>query len=257
MSKLRRILKLTAATLLLPCLLALSVYSLEQQGFFKIEQIQLNVKALSSQKHFISPRVRTLQAQLDIIKGTSLWKAPLSQISKNLKNEKWVRDFQISRVWPAGIRIDIETDDVALLVLTNAEEASVAEVTTFKPITQTGSVLEKIDSKTAPNSIITRDKNFLISEKIRVGGLNVIRSLPAKGKMTAALVSEIGYVKNEGYWIKLLNSETRVEYGEDQFEIKSARVSQVIDYLESRNLKARVIDANLSKKVLVRLQQSP
>ena len=43
------------------------------------------------------------------------------------------------------------------------------------------------------------------------------------------------------------------KYGEDQFEIKSSRVSQVIDYLENRDLKARVIDANLSKKVLVRL----
>ena len=75
--------------------------------------------------------------------------------------------------------------------------------------------------------------------------------------MTANQVSEIGYDKKEGYWIKLLNSETRVQYGEDQFEIKSARISQVIEYLESRNLKARVIDANLSKKVLVRLQQSP
>jgi cell division protein FtsQ len=75
--------------------------------------------------------------------------------------------------------------------------------------------------------------------------------------MTASHVSEIGYDRKEGSWIKLLNSETRVNLGEEQFEIKSARISQVIEYLEGRNLKARVIDANLSKKVLVRLQQNP
>jgi cell division protein FtsQ len=52
-------------------------------------------------------------------------------------------------------------------------------------------------------------------------------------------------------------SNIKIKLGEDQFAVKSARVSQVMDYLEKRDLKARVIDANLSKKVLVRLQQSP
>ena len=257
MSKLKKFLKLTIAILSLPCLLALSFYSLEQQGYFKIDHIDVKVRALSSQKNFVSPKVQRLQSQLDVMKGISLWKAPLSQISKTLKNQKWIKEFQISRVWPSGILLDIQTDDIALLVVTNSEEASVAETTVFKPVTQTGEVLEKIDSKAAPNSIITRDTQFLISQKVREGGLNVIKSLPAQGKMTANQVSEIGYDKKEGYWIKLLNSETRVQYGEDQFEIKSARISQVIEYLESRNLKARVIDANLSKKVLVRLQQNP
>jgi cell division protein FtsQ len=99
--------------------------------------------------------------------------------------------------------------------------------------------------------------DLLASEKVREGALNVISSLPASGRMSAAQVAEIGFDRKEGYWIKLLNSETKVNFGDEQFEIKSARISQVIDYLESRNLKARVIDANLSKKVLVRLQQSP
>ena len=33
--------------------------------------------------------------------------------------------------------------------------------------------------------------------------------------------------------------------------------SGLVTYLENHDLKARVIDANLSKKVLVRLQQTP
>jgi cell division protein FtsQ len=39
--------------------------------------------------------------------------------------------------------------------------------------------------------------------------------------------------------------------------LKAARVAQVIEYMETRQLEARVIDANLSKKVLVRLRKDP
>ncbi len=257
MGKLQKRLKLILTILLLPCLLVLSFYTLEQKGYFKIDHVDVKVNALSSQKNFIAPQVQRLQTRLDSFKGIPLWKASVNHISKSLNDEKWIKTFQISRVWPSGLNIEIQADDVALLVVTNIEGASVAESTVFKPITQSGQVLDKIDSKSAPNSMISRDMQMLISQKVREGALGVIKSLPEKGKMTSAQISEIGYDRKEGYWIKLLNSETRIQYGEDQFEIKSARVSQVIDYLESRNLRARVIDANLSKKVLVRLQQSP
>ncbi|MGZ3690098.1 MAG: cell division protein FtsQ/DivIB [Pseudobdellovibrio sp.] len=254
----RKFLKLTVAFMLFPLVVALSAYSLDQQGFFKIDKIEFKVDTLSSQKNFVAPRVAALKKKLEVIRGISLWKAPLSEISKMISEEKWIKHFQLSRVWPSGVLLDIQTDDVAILVLPQADEpASIGEVSEMKPITKTGQILQKINSKEAPNAIVTHDSDFLISQKVREGGLNVINSLPTTGKMTASQVSEIGYDRKEGYWIKLLNSETKVNFGEEQFEIKSARLSQVIDYLESRSLKARVIDANLSKKVLVRLQQSP
>ena len=45
--------------------------------------------------------------------------------------------------------------------------------------------------------------------------------------------------------------------GDDQFIVKGARVNQVLEYLESNEFKARVIDATLSQKVLVRLRKGP
>jgi cell division protein FtsQ len=254
----RKLFKLTLAIFLFPLLVFLSVYSLEQQGFFEINQVDIYVDTLASQKNFITPRLDQLRNKLNAIKGISLWNAPLSELSKTIKQEKWIKNFQLSRVWPSGILLKIETDDVAILVFPKADEASsIGEVSQIKPITKSGHVLDKINSKQAPNAIVTHDADLLISQKVRNGALNVIAALPKSGKMSQEQVAEIGYDRKEGYWIKLLNSETKVSFGEEQFEIKSARISQVIDYLESRNLKARVIDANLSKKVLVRLQQSP
>lgn len=246
------------AFLLFPLVIILSLYSLDQQGFFKIDSIEIKTDALNSQKNFITPKVKLLQEKLNQVKGISLWKAPLSQISDSLKDEKWIREFQLSRAWPSGIRLVIQPDEVAMLVVPQSDvSTSISDFSTLKPITKTGKILEKINSAMAPGVIITHDSEFLSDQKVRDGGLKVIGALPGGGAMSAAQVSEIGYDKKEGYWIKLLKSEIKVNFGEEQFELKSARISQVIDYLESRNLKARVIDANLSKKVLVRLQQNP
>ena len=244
--------------MLFPLVIFLSVYSLDQQGFFKIDKVELKVNTLTSQKNYVEPRVVQLRVKLEAVKGIPLWKAPLSELSKTIKEEKWIKNFQLSRVWPSGILLEVQTDDVAILVFPGVEETtSIGEVSQIKPITKSGQVLEKINSKQAPNAIVTHDSELLISQKIREGALSVIAALPSSGRMAESQISEIGYDHKEGYWIKLLNSETKVNFGEEQFEIKSARISQVIDYLESRNLKARVIDANLSKKVLVRLQQTP
>ena len=254
----KKLLKLATALILLPLALFLSVYSLDQQGFFQIDSVDIRIEALSSQKNYISSKVKQLQLKLNSIKGISLWKVPLSQLSKTLTEEKWIKSFQIARAWPSGIVLEIEPDLIEILVISqegmNASTSAVAEI---RPITKSGNILEKIKSSTAPNTVVTYDAIFLNNQKIREGALSVMNSLPASGSLSAATVSEIGYDKKEGYWIKLLQSETKVNFGDEQFEIKAARISQVINYLDGRNLKARVIDANLSKKVLVRLQQTP
>jgi len=254
----KKFFKFTTAFILFPVVIFFSIYSLDQHGFFKIEHIDIKIKTRASQKIFIASKKTQLQLKLSSIKGISLWAAPLSQISKALSEEKWIEQFQISRAWPSSIVLEIVPDAIELLVISQQVSLSVAGgATEMQPITKSGNVLEKIKSDSAPNAIITHEAAFIKNQKIREGAIRVISSLPKSGNMSAAQVSEIGYDKKEGYWIKLLKSETKVNFGEEQFEIKSARVTQVVNYLENRNLKARVIDANLSKKVLVRLQQNP
>lgn len=253
----KKIFKLTAAFILFPVAVFFSAYSLDQQGFFKIDTVDIKVEALSSQKNYVASKSKQLQMKLNSIKGISLWRLPLSQLSRTLSEEKWIKSFQISRAWPSGVVLEIEPDIVEILVISQDVRASINKVTDIRPITKSGNVLEKIKSDSAPNAIVTYDTVFLNNQKVREGAIGVINSLPASGSMSAASISEIGYDKKEGYWIKLLQSETKVNFGDKQFEIKAARIAQVINYLDGRNLKARVIDANLSKKVLVRLRQTP
>lgn len=252
----RKLFKICAAFVFLPAALLLSLYSLEQQGFFSIESIDIKVQAKASQKNYISPRIARLQKKLEVYKGISLWKAPLSQISKNLRQESWIKNFQLSRSWPSGLELVVVPDEVAFLVLAEGGQ-SVKSAAALYPVTMSGKVLEKIPFQEAPNSIVSHNTSILKNNEVREGAVQLVKALPAAGLVSSAQIAELGYDSKEGYWLKLLQSETKVNLGEEQFEIKSARVSQVMEYLDSRNLKARVIDANLSKKVLVRLQQSP
>lgn len=250
MFKLNRFLKLCATFILLPAVVLISLYSLEQQGFFKIDQIKINISVKASQKGFIRPYVDALNHRLDTFKGQSLWQLSLNQVSDVLKSEIWITEFRVTRAWPSGLEIEIQPHQVAFLI--QAKEVR-GEATEFFPVTINGTVLQKVDSKQAPSVAIVRGDQFLKNQKIREGAIAVLKSLPLDGKLHSSHVAEVGYDKKDGYWISLLQSEMKIKYGEDQFELKSNRVSQVMDYLENRDLKARVIDANLSKKVLVRL----
>lgn len=248
-----KILKFSSAFIILPAVLFLSGYSLDQKGFFQIKQVRINASTSESQRNFIAPKIENLKNKLSAFKGVSLWRFPLNQVAEILKQENWIQDYRLSRSWPSSLEIEIEPQPIAFLVQTSEGKQASA----FNPVSQSGEVLDRVDSKEAPDVIISHDVILLKNKKIRDGAVAVLKSLPTQGRLHPSQVSEIGYDKKEGYWIRLVQSEMKINLGEDQFELKSARVSQVIDYLETRDLKARVIDANLSKKVLVRLHQGP
>ena len=241
--------RLLATFVVLPAVVFLSVYSLDQQGFFKIDSIDIKTTVKPSQKVFVKPYVESINTKLAAFKGNSLWKLSLKNVSEVLKAESWIEDFRISRTWPSGLEIEINPHEIAYLIHSR-ESRGVSE---FYPVTTSAAVLSKVDSKQAPAVAVVRGESFLKNQKIREGVVSILKSLPLSGKLQTARVAELGYDKKDGYWISLIQSDVKIKYGEDQFEIKSARVSQVMDYLENRDLKARVIDANLSKKVLVRL----
>lgn len=248
--KIRKFLKVLASILILPAVIAVSVYSLDQKGFFQIQSIDISVNALSSQKAFISPKISDLNKKLESFKGMSLWNFPMRNVAQILKSEGWIQDYQLSRSWPSSLSIEIQPQSVAFLIQSNDAGQSASF---FTPVTVSGDMLEKVGSKEVPNTIVIHDAIFLKNKKVREGALNLLKALPTQGRLHPSQVSEVGYDKKEGFWIRLLQSEVKINLGEEQFEIKSARVAQVIDYLENRDLKARVIDANLSKKVLVRM----
>ncbi len=233
--------------------MAYSIYALDQNGFFQIKKINIVLKTHADQKSYARNYIQKLDQNFQKFQGQSLWSFSLQNISDVLRQQKWVKDFRISRSWPSSLEVQIEAFEIALL-LTDTQKLTAG---LMRPVTIDGEVLAEIDSRQAPAKALLVGDIFLKNIDKRKQAIELLKSLPAEGKMAVNSLSEINYNLKEGFWISLIQSDLKVKLGEDQFAMKSARVSQVMDYLEKKNLKARVIDANLSKKVLVRLQQTP
>jgi len=236
-----------------PVVIFLSIYMLDRNGFFNIEKIEMSVVTKTDQVQFSKPYIDRLTQELSEYKEHSLWKLPLAKISKKLKQEKWIKDYRISRSWPSKIVIEIEPQVLSLLLVDSAKLAQGL----VRPITEDGDLLAEVETNQAPSLAVIKGDIFLKDSKKRKKAIELLHSLPEDGKMSHKLISEIGFDQKEGYWVEIVQSKMKIKLGDEQFAVKSARVSQVLDYLEKRDLKARVIDANLSKKVLVRLQQNP
>ncbi len=234
-------------------LVGYSMYTLDQNGFFQIQKIDIVLKTHADQKSYAREYIQRLDAQFQKFNGQSLWSFSLQNISEVLRQQKWIKDFRISRSWPSSLEVQIEAFEISLL-LTDSQKLNVG---LMRPVTVDGDILPEIDSRQAPSKALLKGDIFLKNLEKRKQAIDLLKSLPADGKMGVNSLSEINYNPKEGFWISMIQSDLKVKLGEDQFAMKSARVSQVMDYLEKKNLKARVIDANLSKKVLVRLQQTP
>lgn len=236
-----------------PSIIAGSFYALDQSGFFNISHVELELKTSQDQKNFAYPYLEELNRKLVVYEGESLWRFSLSSISDILKKEKWLKDFRISRSWPSTLIIEVEPHTLSYLLVNPARLLQGF----VKPVTEDGEILSEIDTRQAPPLALLKGDVFVRDVQKRKKAIELLKSLPADGKMSHKLVSEVGYDSREGYWVEVVRSQMKIKLGEDQFAVKAARVSQVMDYLEKRDLKARVIDANLSKKVLVRLRQNP
>ena len=252
-SQKRLLLNIFLVFFMAPAVVAYAIYSLDQNGFFLIQKIELRINSKSDQKSYIKVYAEKLDEQLNVFKGQSLWAFELKNVSEILKKQKWIKEFHISRSWPASLEIVIDSQDVALL-LVDSQKLSQG---ILRPVTPDGELLPEIDTRQTPARAFLKGEVFVRDLDKRKKAVELLKSLPAEGKIGVDQLADINYNAKDGYWVSIIHSDMKIKLGEDQFEVKTARVSQVMDYLEKRNLKARVIDANLSKKVLVRLQQNP
>lgn len=239
--------------LTIPGILALSVYILEQNEFFLIDDVKITVLTTEDQKNYSKDYLEKVKNNLDTFIGESLLKVSLGNISKALKGEKWIKEYRISREWPSTLEVVIQPQRLSFL-LTNSKKLSEG---VFYPVTEEAEVLSPITSAQAPSLAILSGSVFRNDVVKRKQAVDLLKSLPIEGRMSSDKIAEVEYSADEGFWLKLVDSSMKIKLGEDEFALKSHRVSQVLDYLEKKDLKARVIDANLSKKVLVRLQQNP
>lgn len=249
---LKNLVKISLTLILLPGLIASAVWYLNEKKFFDLTELDFKTefsRTDHSGKPILENEIKLLSQKLDGFKGISLFEVDLEKIQHTIESENWVKSVEIYREWPNRLKIVIDAYDVVLLYWMNEKK--------IFPILENNRLLEPLTVGQAPDRTITIEKKIFAESKVRKKAIDLLNSLPSHGSFSTEKISEVGYDSKEGFWTELLNKELRVKLGNENFESKSLRVSQVLDYIENKQIEARVIDANLSQKVLVRLRKEP
>lgn len=244
------VLKLIFGIIIVPAALVGTLYHLNKTGFFDITKIEVALdNPTPGQEQYLNPLVEKLENDLKKYEGMSLWDIKLKTVSAQLDGLEWVDRSSIKRSWPTSLSIKVNPHAVKLLYLGKGGK--------LIPIIEDGTLLDAVDSKQAPDVALLDGEVFLKTRELRRKAVAVMNEIPDAGSFSKQTISEVRYDQKEGFWMSLVKSGLHVKLGEDQVALKAARVSQVVDYLENHQFDARVIDANLSKKVLVRLRKDP
>lgn len=242
--------KLIFGFIILPASLAGTLFYLNKNGFFNIQNIEVVLENPSvGQEPFLKPHIENLHALLAKYQGQSLWNVKLTNIDKEVSHLDWVESSMLTRSWPSTLEIKVKPYEVKLLFMSKNGK--------LVPIIKNGSFLQPVEVKEAPDVALLDGESFAKKTELRKKAVDVFEQIPADGSFSKKTISEIRFDDKEGFWMTMIKTGVRVKIGEDQVALKAARVSQVVDYLDTHQFDARVIDANLSKKVLVRLRKDP
>jgi cell division protein FtsQ len=242
-------LKISLILILLPLLIGVPLWSLNDQGYFLLNKINFENQEVASADAYISTLMKSLDKKLEVFKGKSLFEVDLNEIVKIISSEKWIQSFEVQREWPNSLKVKIKNYELVMLYWNEKNEAF--------PIFSNNEMLDKINRKEIPDLIHVFDKKYASQKDLRKKTIEMIQKLPEQGPLSQKQIAEVGYDNKTGFWLQLIKKDLLVKMGDEKIEIKSERVSNVIEYLESKQIDARVIDANLSQKVLVRLRKDP
>lgn len=242
----KALLRLLVAFVVLPGAVFGLLWHLDRNGFFALDHIEIVLADSPTQSLYLKPLVDELDRSLETFRGKSLWKIDMSSLSGAIGNLSWVESHGLSRRWPNGLIVTVKPQEVKALYLGKGNK--------FMPVIREGQVLDAVDAKAAPDVAILDGDAFANRPDLRKKAVQALSEIPPDGTFSRKSISEIRWNAKDGFLMKMTRGGVEVKMGEDQMAIKSARVSQVIEYLRNRGLNAKSLDANLSKKVLVKLE---
>lgn len=241
------LLRLLITFVVLPGAVAGFLYHLNQKGFFNLEQIHIVLEDSPNRSLHLKPLVDDLDKSLEMYRGQSLWSLEMRDLSKTLSTQNWIADHSLSREWPRSVVVKIRPQEVKALYFSTQKS--------LVPVIEQGKFLAPIEAKLAPDVVVLEGKVFE-DEEFRKKAVKVLEEIPDKGSFSKSTISEMRWNQKDGFEMTMVKSAVEVKIGEDAIALKAARLGQVLEYLNNRGMHVKSLDANLSKKVLVRLEDS-
>ncbi len=242
--------RLVLLLLLLPVGIIGSFVLLHHEGFFSIKEIHLGVAEEQTMPLWLNNKWSEFGKDMEVWRDRDLWTIQLSEVTQKLSSYPWIREAMVSKSWPNTLHIQVRHKDLIAFAKTPKGR--------LIPLLSDGSRLN-FDALSTSVSLPVLSTNISVDDHAKVN--EALRLISLSPKALSDRMSEIGFDPKEGYWTLILPFGAKIKWGFESdlkaTEKKILRVQKVLEYLDSRELKARVIDANLSKKVVVRLRKTP
>lgn len=196
---------------------------------------------------------RRLEANIKNYAGKKIWDIDLESVRAAVLSDEWVQDALISRRFPNGIRVSVRPQRAVLGWLAEEDESANAVL----PVIADGRMLGALPIEDATDLTFLRGKLFAKDQGKRQKAIALLEELPNEGPIRKGNVSEISWNSENGFVLTLSQPPVEVYLGEEKVSTKVQRVSQVLSYMISHQVKGRVVDASFKKKVLVRVRKGP
>lgn len=206
--------------------------------------------APGSVEHLLFERIKSsLTPQMKIYEGRLVWQLPLRQVYDLVSKDKRVKKVAVYREFPSKVRMEIEPHTPVL--------AYFARDGRVYPVARDATLLPALLTFESPDLPILRGDELRDEPSLRELAIDLLSTIPEEGSFSRNLVSEILYNSKDGFKVFVTGASSEVKLGDTDFGPKISRVQKVLSYLESQNIKGRVIDARFSKKVVVRVRNTP
>jgi hypothetical protein len=233
----------------LVCVLAIgavvtAIFFASRNSLFSLKTINFVYEERNAYVDSLRPALeRPLQKYI----GQSLWHADIFAMESFLKKQTWIETASVTRSFPNEIVITVEPKQVVANILRSPSMV--------QPVAADSTVMDPVDIAKSPSAPLLSHRSFLERSDLRKNALAFLKELPEEGSFSRKNISEIlpkNTRQNNQFKVLLKNSKAEVFIDNENVPLKAARVSRVIDYLSDKEMEDCIIDANFSKKVLVR-----
>lgn len=227
--------------------ISLGVYT--DGTFLVVQKVSVKISASSALHADLQKKVHErLQKKLEPFRGQNIFSIPLARIQQHILSDVWIDSVMIERHLPNQLHVLLRLKSVSFVFLNRRGQ--------FLPISDQGQFLNPVPAELAPDVPLIRNSEVVKDPELLKQMITLFREIPAEGVLSQNTISEIDWSASEGLIVENKTTDGgHIVLGKNNMHAKSARVSNVLKYLESQNQKWRVIDASFRKKVLVRLRK--
>lgn len=216
-------------------------------SLFRIHRIEFKSEAGLGSLVLFEQIQETLELRLSHLNEKFIWQVDLEKILKQIEGDQRIKLAKVHRKFPNEIIVSLTPHMPIGVVLTDGGKA-------FVPISRDSQLLPRITRIEEVDMPILRGSEFLKNEKLRKLAVDLLMTLPESGLLSQSGVSELHYDKVHGLRLILTDAGIELWMGEDDFARRVKQAERVLDYMKQEELSGKIIDARLTKKVVVKLR---